>query len=306
MWNNIKNKYGRYWQLYMFLVLPVIYIIVFAYIPMAGVQIAFKKFTIIGGIWNSPWIGLRNFIKFFNSYQFARVLTNTLRLSIYYIIAGFPIPIIFALALNTIGNRHLKKILQTITYMPHFISVVVMVGLLMQIFHPLNGIYGIMVKAITGKQALDLFGIPDAFPHLYVWSGIWQTFGWNSIIYVASLTSVPEELHEAALVDGATRLKRVLHIDLPALTPTITIMLILRFGQLMSLGFEKAWLMQNTLNLRTSELISTFVYKQGLGAGGPNDFSYATAIGLFNSIINLFLIVLVNKIANKLSETSLW
>jgi putative aldouronate transport system permease protein len=190
--------------------------------------------------------------------------------------------------------------------MPHFISVVVVVGILMQIFHPLNGIYGALVKSLTGKTATDLFGKPGAFPHLYVWSGIWQGFGWSSIIYVASLTSVPEELYEAAKVDGASRFKMVLHIDLPALAPTITILLILRLGAIMSLGFEKAWLMQNSLNLRTSELISTYVYKQGLAAGGPTDFSYAAAIGLFNSVVNLLLIVIVNKTANKLSETSLW
>jgi putative aldouronate transport system permease protein len=176
----------------------------------------------------------------------------------------------------------------------------------MQVFHPLNGIYGIAVKALTGNQGADLFGKPGAFPHLYVWSGIWQTFCWSSIIYVATLTSVPEELYDAARVDGASRFKMVLHVDLPSLAPTITILLILRLGTLMSLGFEKAWLMQNSLNLRTSELISTFVYKQGLAAGGPTDFSYAAAIGLFNSLINLVLIVLVNKMSNKLSETSLW
>ena len=304
--NRIQRKYGRYWQLYLFLLLPLIYIIVFAYIPMLGVQIAFKKFNYIGGIWGSPFIGFANFIKFFNSYTFSRVITNTLRISIYDILAGFPFPIIFALCLNTIEHRRYKKFLQTITYMPHFISVVVVVGMLMQIFHPLNGVYGIAMRAFSGVQAADLFGKADAFPHLYVWSGIWQGFGWSSIIYVASLTSVPEELYEAARIDGASRFQMVLNVDLPALAPTITILLILRLGAIMSLGFEKAWLMQNSLNLRTSELISTFVYKQGLAAGGPMDFSYAAAIGLFNSVINLFMIVTVNKIANKLSETSLW
>jgi putative aldouronate transport system permease protein len=306
MTQGIRKKYGRYWQLYLFLLLPAVYIIIFAYVPMLGVQIAFKKYTILGGIWGSPWVGLANFRKFFNSYMFSRVIGNTLRISLYAIIAGFPVPIIFALGLNTIENQRYKKILQTVTYMPHFISVVVIVGILMQIFHPLNGIYGIVVKSLTGNQAADLFGKADAFPHLYVWSGIWQTFGWSSIIYVATLTSVPEELYDAARVDGASRFKMVLHVDLPSLAPTITILLILRLGSLMSLGFEKAWLMQNSLNLRTSEFISTFVYKQGLAAGGPTDFSYAAAIGLFNSLINLFLIVLVNKISNKLSETSLW
>ena len=301
----IKN-YSRYWQLYLFLVLPIAYFVIFAYVPMLGAQIAFKRFSILGGIWDSPWVGFNNFIKFFNSFNFVRVISNTLRISIYDIIAGFPIPIIFALCLNTIEHKRYKKFLQTITYMPHFISVVVIVGILMQIFHPINGIYGTVVKAITGTQAEDIFGIPNAFPHLYVWSGIWQNFGWSSIIYVAALTSVPDELYEAARVDGANRFKMILHIDIPALMPTMVILLILRMGSVMSVGFEKAWLMQNNLNLRTSELISTFVYKQGLAAGGPTDFSYAAAIGLFNSVINLVLIIIVNKIANKLSDTSLW
>jgi putative aldouronate transport system permease protein len=302
----IRNKYGRYWQLYVFLFLPLVYIVVFAYVPMLGTQIAFRKFNYLGGIWGSPWAGLANFRKFFSSYMFTRVIWNTLRISLYEIIAGFPFPIIFALCLNTIVHHRFKKFLQTVTYMPHFISVVVIVGMMMQIFHPLNGLYGIIAKFFTGTTAADLFGKPDAFSHLYVWSGVWQSFGWSSIIYVAALTSVPEELYEAARVDGASRFKMVLHVDLPALAPTITILLILRLGSIMSLGFEKAWLMQNNLNLRTSELISTFVYKQGLAAGGPTDFSYAAAIGFFNSLVNLALILVVNKIANKLSETSLW
>ena len=304
--NKIQRKYSRYWQLYLFLLLPLAYIIIFAYIPMFGIQIAFKKFNYLGGIWGSPWTGFNNFIRFFNSYNFSLVIGNTLRISIYDILAGFPFPIIFALCLNTIDNKRYKKFLQTITYMPHFISVVVVVGMLMQIFHPLNGLYGVVTRALTGGQAVDLFGKSNAFPHLYVWSGIWQSFGWSSIIYVASLTSVPEELYEAAKVDGASRFKMVLNIDLPALAPTITILLILRLGSIMSIGFEKAFLMQNSLNLRTSELISTFVYKQGLAAGGPTDFSYAAAIGLFNSLINFLLIIVVNKITQKLSETSLW
>lgn len=306
MMNYLKKKYARYWQLYVFLLLPVIYIVIFAYIPMTGIQIAFKKYDLMKGIWGSPWVGLAQFKKFFSSYQFMRVLVNTLRLSLYSVLAGFPFPIIFALCLHTINNLRFKKFLQTVTYMPHFISVVVIVGMLLQIFHPLIGLYGILAKALTGTQPPDLFANPDAFPHMYVWSGVWQGFGWNSIIYVATLTSVSEELHEAARVDGATRFQRVLHIDIPALAPTIIIMLILRLGQLMSIGFEKAYLMQNNLNLRTSELISTYVYKQGLGATGPTDFSYATAIGLFNSLVNLVLIISVNKLSGKLSETSLW
>jgi putative aldouronate transport system permease protein len=306
MMNKVQKKYGRYWQLYLFLLVPVVYIFIFNYIPMAGAQIAFRKYNYVGGIWGSPWVGFANFIKFFNSYYFDRVIINTLRISLYGLVAGFPFPIIFALCLNSIESRRYKKFMQTVTYMPHFISTVVVVGMLMQIFHPLNGVYGIVAKAITGLMPADLFAKPDAFPHLYVWSGVWQSFGWGSIIYMACLTSVPEELYDAARVDGASRFKMVLHIDLPALAPTMTILLILNAGSIMSVGFEKAWLMQNNLNLRTSELISTYVYKQGLAAGGPTDFSYATAIGLFNSVINLFLLIAVNKIAKKLGETSLW
>ena len=302
----VRKKYGRYWQLYLFLLLPAVYIVIFAYVPMVGAQIAFRRFDILGGIWYSPWVWFENFTRFFNSIMFSRVMINTIRISIYEIIAGFPIPIIFALCLNTIEHVRFKKFIQTTTYMPHFISVVVIVGMLMQIFHPMNGVYGIIVNAVTGNQAVDLFGRPDAFPHLYVWSGIWQSFGWSSIIYMAALTSVPEELYEAARIDGASRLKMVIHIDLPSLAPTIAILMILRVGSIMSIGFEKAWLMQNNLNLPTSELISTFVFKQGLAAGGPTDFSYAASIGLFNSVVNLILLVIVNQVARKLSDTSLW
>ncbi|HML47708.1 MAG TPA: ABC transporter permease subunit [Clostridia bacterium] len=302
----LKRKYGSYWQLYTFLMLPVAYIIVFNYIPMVGAQIAFKKFNIMQGIWDSPWVGLKNFYKFFSAYQFQRVFANTLTLSIYSILAAFPFPILFALMLNTIERLRYKKLIQTVTYIPHFISTVVLVGMLMQIFHPLTGVYGVIAKMLTGSVPQDLFALPQVFPHLYVWSGVWQTFGYSSIIYIAALTNVSAELHEAAEVDGAGRFKRVLHIDLPALLPTIIIMLILRTGSILSIGFEKAFLMQNTLNLSKSEIISTFVYKKGLASGASNDYSYSAAIGMFNSVVNLIMITLVNAIARKCGESSLW
>ena len=302
----LRKKYGPYWQLYTFLMLPVAYIIIFNYVPMVGAQIAFKKFNIMQGIWDSPWIGLKNFQKFFTAYQFQRVLVNTLTLSLYSILAAFPFPILFALMLNTIERLRYKKLIQTITYMPHFISTVVLVGILMQIFHPLTGVYGAISRIMTGGTPPDLFARPQAFPHLYVWSGVWQTFGYSSIIYIAALTTVSAELHEAAEVDGAGRFKRVLHIDFPALLPTIIIMLILRTGSILSIGFEKAFLMQNTLNLSTSEIISTFVYKKGLASGASNDYSYSAAIGMFNSVVNLVMITLVNAIARKCGESSLW
>lgn len=248
----------------------------------------------------------KNFTKFFNAYQFTNIMYNTLSLSIYAILAAFPFPILFALMLNTIEHEKLKKTVQTITYMPHFISTVVIVAMLMQLFHPMNGLYGKLMQALTGQMPADLFAQPSAFPHLYVWSGVWQGFGYNSIIYLAALTNVSPDLHEAAEVDGASRLQRLIHVDFPALLPTITIMLILRMGAIMSIGFEKTYLMQNSLNLSRSEIISTFVYKKGLASGAANDYSYSAAVGMFNSVVNLVLIVGVNWISRKISENSLW
>lgn len=306
MLKKLRMKYAPYWQLYVFLLLPMAYILIFAYWPMFGLQIAFKKFSIVTGVWDSPWVGLKNFTKFFNAYQFTNIMYNTLSLSIYAILAAFPFPILFALMLNTIEHEKLKKTVQTITYMPHFISTVVIVAMLMQLFHPMNGLYGKLMQALTGQMPADLFAQPSAFPHLYVWSGVWQGFGYNSIIYLAALTNVSPDLHEAAEVDGASRLQRLIHVDFPALLPTITIMLILRMGAIMSIGFEKTYLMQNSLNLSRSEIISTFVYKKGLASGAANDYSYSAAVGMFNSVVNLVLIVGVNWISRKISENSLW
>lgn len=306
MRNRLQRRYARYWQLYVFLLIPVVYILIFSYYPMLGLQIAFKKFNFKGGIWGSPWVGLYQFRKFLNAYQFKLVLKNTLVLSAYSILAAFPFPILFALTLNVIQAKKFKKFAQTVTYIPHFISVVVLVGMLMQIFHPLTGVYGALARALTGSTPADLLANPSTFPHMYVWSGVWQGFGYNSIIYLAALSGVSAELHEAAEIDGASRLQRVIHIDFPAILPTVTIMLIMRMGSVMSLGFQKIYLMQNTLNLSTSEVISTFVYKKGLASGAGNDYSYSTAIGMFNSVINLLLLVCVNGVSRKLSENSLW
>ena len=302
----LTRRIYQHWQLYVFLLLPVAYLLIFSYWPMFGLQLAFKKFNVRMGIWGSPWVGMKNFDKFFASYQFQRVLTNTLRLSFYSILAGFPIPIVFALMLHSMRSQRYKKIIQTVTYMPHFISVVVLVGMIIQIFHPMMGLYGYFYGLFhNGAHPADLMGNSNAFPHLYVWSGIWQGFGWGSIIYMAALASVSMELHEAAEIDGASRFQRVLHVDLPAILPTVTIMLILRAGQVMSVGFEKAFLMQNSLNLRSSEVISTYVYKVGL-ASATSDFAFSTAIGMFNSVVNMLMIVMVNALSRKLSETSLW
>ena len=299
------RRIQNYWRLYLFLLLPVAQVLIFKYLPMLGIQLAFKSYDFRLGIWGSPWVGLKNFQRFISSYQFMRVLTNTLRLSLYSLIAGFPLPIILALLLNTMTLHRYKKWIQTITYMPHFISTVVMVGIITQLLNTHVGIYGQLYKAIADTKAPDLLGIADAFPHIYVWSGIWQGLGFNSIIYLAALSGVDSELHEAAELDGANRFRRMIHIDLPAILPTASILLILASGNVMSVGFEKAYLMQNTLNLSTSEVISTYVYKIGIASGG-GDFSFGTAVGLFNSIVNFILLMLVNYSSSKLGANSLW
>lgn len=291
-------------QLYLLLALPLIYLIIFSYVPMAGVQIAFKDYTFKGGIWGSKWVGLKHFTKFLSDYQFIPILMNTLRVSVYTLTVTTFLPIFLALALNCLNNVRLKKTIQTLTYLPHFISVVVLIGMLTQMLNPIIGIYGNLVRNITGERARDLLGVATAFPHLYVWSGVWQNTGFNSIIYIAALAGSDQDLHEAAQIDGATRLQRVRYIDIPCIIPTAVILLILNAGKVMSVGFEKVYLLQNSLNLTHSEVISTYVYKQAFGAG--SNFSYSTAIGLFNSVINLILIVTVNKISKKVSDSSLW
>lgn len=291
-------------QLYLLLALPLIYLIIFAYIPMAGVQIAFKNYTFKGGIWGSEWVGFKHFIKFLSHYQFIPILMNTLRISVYSLIVSTFLPIFLALALNCLNNVGLKKTIQTLTYLPHFISVVVLIGMLTQMLNPIIGIYGNIVRSITGERATDLLGVASAFPHLYVWSGAWQNTGFNSIIYIAALAGSDQDLHEAAQIDGATRLQRVRYIDIPCIIPTAIILLILNAGKIMSVGFEKVYLLQNSLNVTHSEVISTYVYKQAFGTG--TNFSYSTAIGLFNSVINLILIMTVNKISKKVSDSSLW
>ena len=272
---------------------------------MGGVVIAFKDFKMKYGIFGSEWVGLKHFIRFFSTYQCTKVIKNTLIISLYSLVAGFPIPIIFALMMNCVQRERVKKVVQSITCLPHFISTVVMVGIIFQLFNPRTGLYGIIAEALTGVYPTDINASPNGFRHLYIWSGVWKGFGWGSIIYTAALAGVDPTYHEAAQIDGATRLQRIWHIDLPAIAPTIITMLILRVGDIMSVGFEKVYLMQNGMNLAASEIISTYEYAVGLG-GSSTNFSYAAAIGLFNSIINLIMIVIVNNVAKKVSDTSLW
>lgn len=301
---SLGKRVFRARQLYLFLLLPLIYLIIFQYVPMFGLQIAFKDYSISEGILGSPWAGFKYFTKFFKDYNFKRILVNTLRISLYSLVVNFFIPITLALSLNCLRHARFKKTIQTITYIPHFVSTVVLVGMVNQMLNPIIGLYGNAVSAITGSRAVDILGIPAAFPHLYVWTGVWQNVGWGSIIYMAALANSDQELHEAAQIDGASRFQRVLYVDIPTILPTAIIMLILDCGRVMNVGFEKVYLMQNSLNLSYSEVISTYVYKMAFG--GNSNFSYSTAVGMFNSVINFVLIMLVNQISKKLSDTSLW
>jgi ABC-type polysaccharide transport system, permease component len=298
-----RKSLMSYWQLYAMLALPIIYLLVFCYFPMLDIQIAFKKYVARLGVWGSEWVGFKNFLKFINSYQFVPIVRNTLTISLYSIIATVPTAVILALCLNAMRGTGRKKIVQLMTYMPNFISTVVMVGILKQLLHPRMGLYAIFANAL-GLETIDVFGSSSAFSHLYVWSNVWQKTGWSSIIYLAALSAVDPELHEAAIVDGANRFQRLRFIDLPTILPTMAIMLILNMGQVMSLGFERVYLMQTDLNLSASEIVSTYVYKVGLT--GMPDYSYSTAINLFNSVINLMLILTMNTIAKKAGDSGLF
>lgn len=300
-WKKIKLR----WQLYLLLLLPLAYLIIFAYFPMGGLVIAFKKYNIAQGIFGSPWVGLDNFIKFFSSYKFANIIQNTLVISLYSLLVSFPIPIVFALLLNAMLNEKYKKVIQTVTYIPYFISTVVMVGLIMQILNNRSGIYGSFYTLLTGRVAANILTNGKLFKHIYVWSGVWQTTGYSAIIYIAALSGVDMTLHEAATIDGASRMQRLLYVDIPAILPTASIMLILAVGNIMNLGFEKVLLMQNNLNLNYSEIISTYVYKVGL-ASGLNDFSLSTAISMFNSVVNFLLLSLANWGSKKLNGSGIF
>lgn len=295
----------RNWRLCTFMILPVAYILIFAYYPMFGLQIAFKDFQFDLGIWGSPWTGFDHFRRFFNSYQFERVISNTIILSAYSLVAGFPIPIIFALILNTMRSKRFKTLSENIAYVPHFISMVVLVGMIISLMNPRTGLIGNLYYWATGDRMRDHLATAAGFRNLYVWSGIWQNMGWNSIIYMAALAGVNTELYEAAGMDGATRFQMIRHIDIPSILPTMVILLILNSGSIMSIGFEKVFLMQNNLNLQASEVISTYVYKVSL-AMGTGDFAYGTAIGLFNSLINFVILITVNQASKRWGETSLF
>lgn len=298
VWKNIRKCAG----LYAMLAVPLIWYIVFKYVPMYGLQIAFRKFNPTLGITKSPWAGLTYFKQFFGSYYFTDILRNTVTLSLFTMLIGFPMPIILALLINEIKNVRFKKLIQNITYMPNFLSVVVIVSML-TIFS--NRDYGLFnkIRELFGAAPVDLMSKPAYFQPMYVFSNVWQFMGFNAIIYIAALSGVDQELYEAASIDGASRMQKILHISLPCIMGTILIMFIMRIGSLMSVGFEKVYLMQNNVNLSASEIISTFIYKNGIQKG---QFSYSTAVGLFNSVINFVLLVSANFVSKKTTDTGLW
>lgn len=306
---NRRTWYERIWHdlrvnhaLYLYLLPAVLIVFLFHYLPIYGIQIAFRDFRPSKGIVGSEWVGFKHFVRFFQSYQFTNLLVNTLSLSLLSVVLGFPFPIIMALLFSQIKSKRLQGVAQTITYTPHFISTVVMVAIIIVFLSPNSGLYGHIVRALGGTPE-NLMASAAAFRPIYVLTDIWQHSGWDSIIYISAIAAVDTQLYDAAMVDGAGKWKRIVHIDLPSILPTVIILLILRLGNVMSVGFEKAYLMQNTLNVTTSEIISTYVYKIGIV---NTQYSYSAAIDVFNIAINFALLISVNAISRRVSDTGLW
>ena len=297
--NKIKSAN---WQFWVIIAVPIIYAIIFAYIPMAGIVLAFQDFSIRKGIFGSEWVGLRYFKQFLTSTSSVLVIKNTLILGIYSFLASFPVPILLAIGINEMRAKRYKKAVQMVTYAPYFISIVVLVGMMMQMMDLRSGIINVFIQKL-GFSPINFFGDPKIFRHLYVWSGVWQSAGYASIIYLAALSGVSKELQEAAIVDGANRVKRILHVDIPAILPTIIIMLIFNCASIVSIGLDKVFLMHNSLNASVSEVISTFVYKVGVV---NSNIGFSTAAGLFQSVVSFVLLVIVNRVCKKITENSLW
>ncbi|MCY4145521.1 MAG: ABC transporter permease subunit [Chloroflexi bacterium] len=293
----------RNWQLYALLFLPLLWLLVFRYAPMYGAQIAFRQYSPVFGIEGSPWVGLANFERFYNSPKFEPVIINTVVLSFYSLLV-FPIPIILALSLNQVRTRLFRSSVQMITFAPYFISTVVIVGMLFQFMHPRVGFTAALANML-GQASPNWMGDPGAFRHIFVWSGVWQDMGFNAIIYLAVLSTIDPALHEAAVVDGANRVQRIRYIDIPGLLPTAMVLLVLSTGRVLDIAFEKVYLMQSPLNLGVSEVINTYVYKVGL-LSPVLDFSYSTAIGLLKGIVGLLLLIAVNHAARRLTNNSVW
>ena len=301
--------FKRRWKnrgLYLLIILPTVYVILFNYIPIYGVVMAFQRYTPRLGIISSPWVGFYQFQRFFTSPMAFSIIRNTLVLSFYSIIAGFPLPLLMAIFINHCIFRKFKKIVQSITFAPYFLSTVILVGLVMQLLDIRTGAVNILLSAI-GIDPVNFMGSPENFPNVFVWSQIWRGTGYSAVIYIAALSSVDPGMHEAAIIDGATLWQRVWHIDLPSIRLIILILVILSMGGILSTDFERAFLLQNPLNLTSSEVISTYVYKVGLGAvGGRPDYSFGTAIGLFQNVIGVIMVLTVNRVVNSISGEGLF
>jgi putative aldouronate transport system permease protein len=301
-WTHVKRQLKRNIGLYIIISPAVLYFLIWHYWPMYGVQIAFKDFMPGLGIWNSPWVGFEHFERLFDAYYFWTILKNTIGISLYGLVVGIPAPILLALLFNEIRNRKFRSFAQSISYAPHFISVVVAVGILFFFISPTNGVFNSILVTL-GREPVDYLADPSKFWHLYVWSGIWQGVGWSSLIYSAAISGISPDLYEAAYMDGASKFRRIWHITIPGIVPTIVILSILSAGGIMSVGFEKILLMQNPMNLESSEVISTYMYKSGLL---NTQYSFSAAVGLFNNVINFIILIIVNAVARKAGETSLW
>ena len=298
----LKRSWKRHWQLYLVILLPIAYFIIFKYIPMANTVIAFKDYNVVDGVWGSDWAGLKHFERFFSNPIFWPVLRNTFVLSAYVVLASFPVPIILALALNEVRSKFFKNTVQMVTYAPYFISTVVVVSMTILFLSPRLGLAGDITQ-FFGLGSIDFLSNPDYFRHIYVFTDVWQTMGYSAVIYLAALAGIDPTLYEAARVDGASRWQKILNVDIPGILPTAMIVLVLGVGNVMAIGFEKAYLLQNSLNVSQSEIIATYTYKVGLLSA---DFSQAAAIGLFNGLINLALLLGVNAVVKRLTGNGLW
>ncbi len=298
IFKNLKKHY----QLYLLLLPSAILLFCFAYLPMVGIVIAFQKYSPALGILKSPFVGLDNFMQYFRSYQFGVTIKNTLVLSLYSILIGFPLPILLALMCNQMKTKMFKKVFQVITYLPHFISTMVMCGLILIFLSPSTGLFANIFR-LFGQEFPNLMSSVTGFKHVYVWSDIWQHLGWDSIIYLAALAGIDPTYYEAATVDGASTLQKIKYIDIPMILPTAMVLLILRAGSILGIGFEKVFLLQNVQNIMSSEIISTYVYKMGMQS---MQYSLSTAIGLFNTVVNVIVLLLVNIMAKKLTDSSLF
>lgn len=296
--SKLRGNYDLIW----FCLPGIINVLIFHYIPLYGVQIAFRNFKPKRGIWGSEWVGLANIERFFRSPNSLNIIMNTLILSLYSLAAGFPVAILLALMLNSFRHKRYRRVIQAVTYAPHFISTVVMCGMILLFLSPRVGVVNTIIRALGG-ESINFMQESAWWRDIYVWSGVWQSMGWNSVIYFAALAGVSPEYHEAAIVDGATKLQRIRYIDLPFLAPVITMLLILNFGSILSIGFEKAYALQNDLNKPVSQIISTYVYQVGLL---DRDISFSTAIDLFNSLVNATLLITVNYISRRIGDNSLW